>query len=450
MLLHRSRYLSGLLFLGLWASLVFSSLAQNTRSLQVVPNPTQPPPAATASVTLSGPATQVLAAISTPKAPPPLVRVVRVESTTRRADSTLQLGDHIILRVEGLRAALRHYHRKPKELRLFVDEIEFPMLPEAVDTIKNQDIATVRFWLQRNTATESSWQLFYQVWSRLVHPAHFGVGFENGQLGAGFPLDSEGIQLELVRETELIWGSVFVAVLLGGLLYLCWRSNLVRDDVVRGKLNDSDASTIDLTGPQYDSVPFSLSKVQLVFWTFLIFSAYMLCYLVTGELAALPASLLGLLGVSLGSTLFSRSLTSNQVDSKGPLTANTRTAGFFRDILAEENRFSIARIQFLLFNLLVGLYFIRHVWRLWNMPNLDSGLLGLISISATGFLFGKSQEHPAPATGQNADSNAEQNTATVQAAIGQTAAAATHIQVPVGGTTIINLHPPKPSQDNPP
>lgn len=327
------------------------------------------------------------------------VRVLDVYALSSHRHDTLQLGDHVVLQVLGLREALQAYKRKPAELRLFISGVALPMKPEEVDTLRDRDTATVRFLLKRDVTTEPTWQLFYQVWQRLDYAAQFGIGFDNGQLGAAYPSNSQTIYLELVRRRDLIIGLLAVGGILGLLLYLGIRSNLLRSDTVRGDLDAATLASSDLISDNYRTIPFSLAKVQLGFWTFLIISAYLLCYMVTGELPDLPASLLGLLGISLGSNVLSRSITAGQLNSAGPLTVNTASVGFWRDILAEQSRFSLPRIQFFLFNLLVGFYFVRYVWKLWAMPDLDANLIALISISAGGFLAGKAQENAAPAAG---------------------------------------------------
>ncbi|WP_198975335.1 hypothetical protein [Hymenobacter sp. BT523] len=375
--------------------------------------------------------------VAAAEAAPPLVQITDVYNLSSKRRDSLQLGDHVVLRVRGLAKALEAYKRKPTELRLFIDGVSFPMAPESVDLLNRADTATVRFLLLRNPTTEPIWQLFYRVRSKLDHKAHIGIGFENGQLGDAFPQD-HNIYLELVRRNELNLGLFLVGALLAVLLYLCWHSNLVRSDILRGNLNGLDVDHTDMIGKHYESVPFSLSKVQLVFWTFLILSAYLLCYLVTGELAAIPVSLLGLLGISLGGNLFSRGITSDQVNAsaEGP-SVNDVSKGFWRDILAEQNRFSIARIQFLLFNLLVGLYFVRHVWRLWNLPPLDEGLLGLISISTTGFLFGKYQESKSASSDVATTKDAAAGIP--GAPLGQ--GSVVQRTLPGGATTIVNVTP---------
>lgn len=326
------------------------------------------------------------------------VRVLSVQALSSHRRDTLQLGDHVMLQVWGLRDALQHYGRKPAELRLFIGDVVLPLKPEEVDTLRSRDTATVRFLLKRDVTTEPTWQLFYQVWQRLSYAAQFGIGFDNGQLGEAFPRDAQTIHLELVRRRDLVFGLLAVGGILGLLLYLGLRSNLLRSDTVRGTLDAETLASSDLISDNYRTIPFSLAKVQLAFWTFLIISAYLLCYMVTGELPDLPASLLGLLGISLGSTVVSRSLSNSQLASNGPLTVNAASLGFWRDILAEQSRFSLPRIQFLLFNLLVGFYFVRYVWKLWAMPDLDANLLALVSVSAGGFLVGKSQENATPTT----------------------------------------------------
>ena len=338
-----------------------------------------------------------LAASPAPPAPARLpVRVLDVYALSSHRHDTLQLGDHVVLQVLGLREALQRYQRKPTELRLFISGVALPMKPEEVDTLRDRDTATVRFLLKRDVTTEPTWQLFYQVWQRLDYAAQFGVGFDNGQLGEAYPRHSQTIYLELVRRRDLIIGLLAVGGILGLLLYLGIRSNLLRSDTVRGELDAETLAASDLISDNYRTIPFSLAKVQLGFWTFLIISAYLLCYMVTGELPDLPASLLGLLGISLGSNVLSRSITAGQVQSSGPLTVNSASLGFWRDILAEQSRFSLPRIQFFLFNLLVGFYFVRYVWKLWAMPDLDANLIALISVSAGGFLAGKAQENGAP------------------------------------------------------
>jgi|GEM_PF-5392977 len=371
-----------------------------------------------------------LPAPTAPPAPTRLpVRVLDVYALSSHRHDTLQLGDHVVLQVLGLREALQAYKRKPTELRLFIGGVVLPMKPEEVDTLRDRDTATVRFLLKRDVTTEPTWQLFYQVWQRLDYAAQFGIGFDNGQLGESYPTNSQTIYLELVRRRDLIIGLLAVGGILWLLLYLGIRSNLLRSDTVRGNLDAETLATSDLISDNYRTIPFSLAKVQLGFWTFLIISAYLLCYMVTGELPDLPASLLGLLGISLGSNVFSRSITAGQLSSAGPLTVNTASLGFWRDILAEQSRFSLPRIQFFLFNLLVGFYFVRYVWKLWAMPDLDANLIALISVSAGGFLAGKAQENgassnagpapdPAPVPGPKPGAPAAPQTAATAATTG--------------------------------
>jgi hypothetical protein len=120
---------------------------------------------------------------------------------------------------------------------------------------------------------------------------------------------------------------------------------------------------------------------------------------------------------------------------------STASLGFWRDILAEQSRFSLPRIQFFLFNLLVGFYFVRYVWKLWAMPDLDASLIALISVSAGGFLAGKAQENAALASADVAPAPGPTPTpaATPQSTVSQTQpvtvpAASTGPMATAGGT----------------
>lgn len=139
--------------------------------------------------------------------------------------------------------------------------------------------------------------------------------------------------------------------LFGGLL-LAVTAIVLIFDFKYGSLKDESAAV---------KKPYSFGRVQLSWWTVIIFSAFVACAIVTRLLPNLDPSLLILLGISGGTTL-----ASGVIDAKSnQITSTTESNGFFADIL---NNGDMHRLQFLLFNVAVGVWFIFQVFHNLNLP----------------------------------------------------------------------------------
>jgi hypothetical protein len=143
--------------------------------------------------------------------------------------------------------------------------------------------------------------------------------------------------------------------------------------------------------------PYSFSRVQMSWWTILIFSAFTAASIATRQLPNLDPSLLYLLGISGGTNLFSRI-----IDGRGNQAASmVESKGFVVDIL---NKGDIHRLQSLLFNFGVGIWFaIQVVKNLITpittgftvdmmLPAVPQYVLVLLSMSSILYLGGKTQE----------------------------------------------------------
>lgn len=338
----------------------------------------------------------------------PHVAVLRVRNPASHDSSQFKLNDYVTLDVRDLRLALRRYNRPVKDLRLFVDDIMLPMSPVAIDTNQRRDVATVRFQLVRNQDTEPTWQIFYKVPGKYKSDCRFNVGFDSGQLGN--PPGSDQLSLELVQQ-DWVWVGVGLLVLLAGIMYwLTARSNLIRSDrsnIVK-PVADPDAPPgqvpqVPAFSMDYKRVPFSLAKSQVAYWTFVVVAAYSMIYFVTSALPTIPSGLLGLLGISITNGLFSKLINKTQADTDAAASLRLTdgigvSRGWLSDVLTDTNGVSIVRLQFIVFNAVVGIYVVQQVVTHWSLPNLDASILALISISSLGFLAQKNSEGPSNAT----------------------------------------------------
>lgn len=132
--------------------------------------------------------------------------------------------------------------------------------------------------------------------------------------------------------------------------------------------------------------PFSFSRVQLTWWTFIILASFVSVILATGEIPTLDDSTLVLLGIGAMTHIASRAIDVsdnagavapvNQVapvagvaDPGDPVPAppapeapvlsiNYPSEGFWLDILSDKYGVSIHRFQAFVFNLVFGVWFI--------------------------------------------------------------------------------------------
>ncbi|KAA5532149.1 hypothetical protein F0919_15220 [Taibaiella lutea] len=141
--------------------------------------------------------------------------------------------------------------------------------------------------------------------------------------------------------------------------------------------------------------PYSYSRLQLLWWTFLVFASFISILIASGTIPTLDSSTLILLGIGALTTASARivdiSDEANQanniqannivtplpnlnqpadpnqpvqavapapVPATPPLSKNKPSQGFWLDILSDNNGISIHRLQALVFNLLFGTWFI--------------------------------------------------------------------------------------------
>lgn len=149
---------------------------------------------------------------------------------------------------------------------------------------------------------------------------------------------------------------------------------------------------------------FSLARVQMAVWTTLVFYAYLFIWILTGDYkATIPASIVGLMGISLGtfgvaSAIDAGNLTKNneklkkkEADTKASdeqikeLKARTVVApasGFFSDITTSAEGTSLHRLQFILWTVALAVIFVVTVWRTLAMPEFNATLLGLMGLTS--------------------------------------------------------------------
>jgi hypothetical protein len=282
----------------------------------------------------------------------------------------------------------------PADLVLFLDGKALPGTRAMVGTSQTdeEDVTTtlLTYRLSHNVTTPEA----RANWKTVLTSAQAGerltvsTGLENGA-----PAESS-VQADFVilRSGRLIlWFFLAVAGLVIFLL-IALRTNALRD----GEPQPPEST---------EKRAFSLARVQMAVWTALVLYAYLFIWILTGDYkATIPASIVGLMGISLGtfgvaSAIDNSNLAKNkeklkkkaadpkvsdeQIEELKARTVVVPASGhFFPDIATSAEGTSLHRLQFILWTAALAGIFVVTVWRTLAMPDFNAMLLGLMGLTS--------------------------------------------------------------------
>lgn len=144
----------------------------------------------------------------------------------------------------------------------------------------------------------------------------------------------------------MIYYWISVLSLLSLVLFFDYKYRLLRDDT-----------------QQIGKHAYSFARVQLAWWMIIVISGFITAIFVTGHIPALRDSTLILLGITGGTYAAARvvDVSDRQKMVEGKLSdmhQDQNGKGFLVDILSDQNGVSLHRLQSLLFNLSIGIWFI--------------------------------------------------------------------------------------------
>lgn len=231
---------------------------------------------------------------------------------------------------------------------------------------KNTRDSTVFFQLDGNVQNVMT-SFFIQNKSaeKNVIPVYFSVAGKN----RGWAKTSQYFYLEVKQKsnTYLIW-IIELAILV--IAVVAVRKNVLKDD---------------------NNLYYSLSRVQLFYWTLVIVYCYLILSSHTEIIPDIPASVITILGISLGTTALGKVIDNNSKD-KVAIDPNAKSEGLLNDILSDGTSINIQRFQTVIFNLVFGLVFIQRTLSTWKLPAFDDNVLLLLGISSGAYAGLKTTE----------------------------------------------------------
>jgi len=197
------------------------------------------------------------------------------------------------------------------------------------------------------------------------------------------------------HEKEAVVNYAVIIIGIALLLFFFWalsRDNwkLLRD---HGKIPPAHEGE---NKPKRTTTPFSLSRSQMAWWTFVVLTALLYIWYKEKELADITNQMLVLLGISAGTTV-----TANYIDNKDITDDNLKvrhqdsasSSNFFLNIISDQSGPSIHRFQNVLFSLAIGCYVLVEVIYNKRIPTLNENLMVLMGISSSTYLAVKNGEN---------------------------------------------------------
>lgn len=145
-----------------------------------------------------------------------------------------------------------------------------------------------------------------------------------------------------------------------------------------------------VTGSQAPpAMRFSLAKVQLALWFFVVFGSFLVIWLVTGNFNTINSSIVATLGISVGTALgdayikSARPMSESGEATAQPVPPPDRTAArFVRELVSDGEGYSIYRFQMLAWTVALVIVFLADVYDDLVMPSFGPELLYLLGVSS--------------------------------------------------------------------
>jgi len=254
---------------------------------------------------------------------------------------------------------------KKRELVLFLAGRPLPGLTAYPPTDPQHN--NIVFLLERTENNHEAWT--HLLGRPTIRPVtvNVSIGFDDS-----YAIPSS-VKMQF-RAIPIGWSITWLGLMVVFALLILWAGRN------SGMLRDSGVVTVG------HRAMFSLARVQLTYWTFIVLGSFVFIGMITGDyLNSMNEKVLALMGISVGTSLGS-SIIDNGASGTSPRAALSSTGSWWRDILNDGKDISIHRFQMTAWTIVLGIVFLHQVYSKLAMPELPLALLGLMGISAGTYL----------------------------------------------------------------
>ena len=263
-------------------------------------------------------------------------------------------GDTIVVTVASVKQ-LEKIRGMQNPIVLYINRVAFPNIVGHTAGCESKN--EIKFTLERNYEDNEQWDKVLRT--GFIHKSlYIGIGLSDGTKSS--PV-SYPIAFTLRTPAESV-PFIALCIALGCFtFFLVWKKKLLQEKIQGYYI-------------------YSLSNVHLFFWTQIILLSYILIWFVCDDMNSIDSSSLVLLGISAGTASIATVLNGNNKKIKNVKAKPSE--GFLKDILADNQEFSMHRYQIFIFNAVIGAFFIYKTIDELKMPILNETVLSLLGISS--------------------------------------------------------------------
>jgi hypothetical protein len=285
------------------------------------------------------------------------------------------IGNRIRVEIDKLKDAVEQNHLDQFKLVLYLDGLQLRGLyGKPIDDLAD---GIVEYKIERTDNSKAEWNTLLGSSKSQYREVFVSVGPENGQ---GFPpTDPKNPPTMNLRIYYQLW---LYGVSVVFVIAVAWFVRRARKTTI---LRDSAPTPL----PDGKLPPYSLARVQMAIWFFLVLGSFIYIYLITGDYNTITEQALVLIGIGAGTALGSVAIDSNK-EAQSMASVN-----FLSDLLTDATGTSFHRFQMLTWTIVLGILFVIGVYKSLAMPEFSTTLLTLMGISSGTYLGFKIPERQA-------------------------------------------------------
>jgi len=305
-------------------------------------------------------------------------------------NGNLELDDIVEVTVTGLAEWTKTQGHGPWRLVPYLNGRALTGLYPAAVNLRTEKL---QFYLRMTPENRTSWKNVLSP-PTLKRAVRFSVGLElQDPFETLLTHEQNPVTLTVINQ-----GWALVALTIGAIFALCFFWLAVTTPILMERASAREGETV---------LRYSLAKVQLAVWFFVVFGAFFTIWLATGNYDTLNSSIVATLGISAGTALGDAYIKSRQ--ESGALGAgemhrpNLHFSHFVRDLLSDSDGYSIYRFQMMAWTVVLTTIFVAGVYYDLAMPEFRPDLLYLLGLSSGTYIA-----HRFPETSREARMDVEQ------------------------------------------
>jgi hypothetical protein len=207
---------------------------------------------------------------------------IRVVGGGAEKANPIRMGGEVIIKVADLDKWLKQEEIEKDLSNLVVNLNDKPIKNTSIKARADDQLA---FSLQQTSDSKATWSQLLGRPTESARRFKVSIGPATGR-----QLPGQDLYIQVISPGWFFFYCVLLVVLLILFGWMASRSNLIRD-----------STTLPTSADGYK--PYSLAKLQMAVWFFLILSAFLFIWIVTGQYDSITPQVLGLMGIATGTAL---------------------------------------------------------------------------------------------------------------------------------------------------